>query len=203
MWLEWKADILRAVLMVLIVAIAGVFINWVRTPLVNAGVERGIISRARGENLRGVKLIDSWEHRGWPRVGRLPSEPGDGGEPGPEEPEREPQVWEIGLLETKELYDSGECVFFDARDAEYYEEGHISGALNWPYSQYERYYDRYASTVGLDRCVVAYCIGGACDESYHLAEDLLATGYREVYLYVGGMEEWQVMGYPVSAGPEP
>lgn len=189
--------------MVVVVAIAGLFIGWVRTPLVDLAASRGVISVARAGDLRGVRLIDSWDHGGWPGVGRLPEEPENGQPPEPGEPEHEPQVWEIGVLDAKELYDSGECVFFDARDSKYYEEGHIAGALNWSYDQFDRFYDRYSATVGVEQCIVAYCIGGACDESYHLAEDLVAMGHLEVYLYIGGMEEWQLMGYPVKVGPEP
>lgn len=48
-----------------------------------------------------------------------------------------PDVSRISLEDAKDAYDDGTAIFIDVRDPEYYEAGHIAGAINIPYSQVE------------------------------------------------------------------
>jgi rhodanese-related sulfurtransferase len=204
MWEYWKKDITRAIVIAIIVAIAGIIINWVRTPVFNVMAANGTISRARARELKGLNLIDNWAHEGWPEVSRnTPVENGelDGQEPAENGPVD--YVTPIDTFEAKEMYDSGDCIFFDARGQEYYEEGHIAGAYNWPSDMFDMYYEIHKDKINPDDCIVVYCIGGACDESYHLGISLSVEGYTNVYLYEGGIQEWEFSGFPVNEGPEP
>lgn len=202
MWEYWKKDIVRAVILAVIISIVSLLINWIRTPIFNAMAESDYISRARARELKGVNLIDDWQHEGWPEVAR-------GGENGAPSNGEEPddggpvQVTRIDIFEAKEMYDSGECIFFDAREVEYYEEAHIAEAYNWPSDYFDMYYEIHEDKISRDSCIVVYCIGGACDESYHLGISLSVEGFRNVYLFEGGMEAWEYSGYPVSEGSKP
>ncbi|MHB0987523.1 MAG: rhodanese-like domain-containing protein [Bellilinea sp.] len=46
-----------------------------------------------------------------------------------------PEVARISLQDAKSAHDDGSAVFVDVRDPEYYSAGHVSGALNIPYSK--------------------------------------------------------------------
>ena len=204
MWDYWKKDIIRAIVLAIIVAAISLIANWIRTPVFNAMAENGTISRARARQIKGLNLIDNWAHEGWPEVSR--NVPENNGEPNGEEPSENngaDYVTPIDTFEAKEMYDSGDCIFFDARGEEYYEEGHIAGAYNWPSDLFDMYYEIHEEMIDFDSCIVVYCIGGACDESYHLGISLSVEGYTNVWLYEGGMQEWEFSGYPVNEGSEP
>ena len=196
---NWIKEIRRAVGIVLVVMLGAIAINAVRTPILNAAADKDKISRARAWDLSGLKLIDNWSHRGWPNVNK---NEGGTGEPKPDDGAAENQIWPINSLTAKQFFDEGECIFVDARAPEYYEESHIAGAIDWPADDFDIYYDDLSEQVPMDSCVVVYCIGGACDESYHLATSLLLMGWKEIYLYEGGIGEWEAAGYPVESGDE-
>ncbi len=205
MWKTWKPEIVRAIILLAVVAAAALLLNWARTPILFAAADRGMIKRADAGSLKGVWLIDSWKHNGWPEVDTgAPKSDGGVGQDGSNGGERtEPKVLSINAQQAKDLFDQGGCVFFDARMAEEYEEGHIPGALNWPYELFGPYYDKYIKELVKDECIVCYCIGGSCDESFHLSQSLAYEGFSEVYLYEGGIEEWRLYEYPVKTGSEP
>jgi len=220
MWDYWKKDIKRAFWIAVSVSIVAIFINWIRTPILYAIADNTKMTKATANMYKGVWLIDDWTHDGWPGVQKstmqgeqISTVPDENISAGQSEDvndsgiqieiETDPQLWPIDILMTKDFYDSGECVFFDARMPEYYEEGHITGSYNWPYDDFDSYYYDYIEQFDLDTCIVVYCIGGPCDESYHLGTSLIIEGYSEVYLFQDGMEGWITMGWPVTIGPDP
>jgi rhodanese-related sulfurtransferase len=197
----WKKDILRAIILVIIVTLAALVINEGRTPVFQSIADSGKITHAKGLDLSGLRLIDNWNHGGWVKVAKAETgEPKSTGESTPDN--HEPQVWPIDTTTAKKFFDEGDCIFLDARETKYYEEAHIAGALSWPTDEFDSLLEKYREKIPYDQCVVAYCIGGACDESSHLATSLLVEGWKEVYLYEGGIQEWQAVGYPTETGPQ-
>lgn len=51
---------------------------------------------------------------------------------------------------------------------------------------------------GLDTPVVVYCGSAHCRRSARAVERLERLGYREVYRYEGGLEDWRRRGLPVE-----
>ena len=202
----WKTHVVNAILLALIASALGIVMNQVRTPILNAAAESGLISKASSKRFAGVNLIDNWSHGGWPEGKRieLPSEPSDSVTTSTVEPEPHmEQYWVISLYSARKLFDEGDCIFLDARSPEEYAEEHIEGALNWPSDQFQAYFLSNVEKVPKEKCVVVYCSGGTCDESHHLALSLVAEGWQEVYLYEGGITEWAEMNYPTKEGNEP
>jgi rhodanese-related sulfurtransferase len=97
---------------------------------------------------------------------------------------------------------SGQVLFLDARAEGEYSAGHIPGSV-----QIDFYYiDRYLETV-LPAClaaekIVVYCNGGDCEDSKKTAAFLRDAGIPtdKLYVYVGGMVEWNRSGHPVETG---
>ena len=102
------------------------------------------------------------------------------------------------------MYDAGMCVFIDARDHGHYLEGHIPGAYLLDHYRLEQHLpDLLPVVLGADR-VVVYCNGGDCEDSLFVCVDLLDAGVPcdSLYLYEGGVKEWQASGGRVERGAE-
>lgn len=98
--------------------------------------------------------------------------------------------------------DRSSLVVVDARLPAEYEAGHIAGAVNIPYEQLPRYYERISEMVPYGAVVICYCQSVTCDDSENLARELKFMGYRDVLLYKGGWDEWSAAGYPSAATDE-
>jgi rhodanese-related sulfurtransferase len=104
----------------------------------------------------------------------------------------------ITLRKAKDLFDSQEALFIDARSERAYSEGHIPDAINVPYDKLADYYDTLTANASQDQLIVCYCWSPTCDFSDNLARELLLMGYEKVLVFKGGWEEWQDHGYPVE-----
>jgi len=98
----------------------------------------------------------------------------------------------IDLEQARKFYFE-DVVFVDARDLEYYEEGHIPGA--WNSQDFMELSFRLDSHQGKDRSIVTYCDGDDCGSSEDLAYDLQGEGFMKIFVFVGGWSEWKETGY--------
>ncbi|SVC16841.1 uncharacterized protein METZ01_LOCUS269695 [marine metagenome] len=98
----------------------------------------------------------------------------------------------VDLELAKKMYDLG-IMFVDARDKDEYDESHITGAILEPTITGELTKD-FPS----DKPLITYCSGGHCDLSFELAMELMEEwNYEKVFVYEGGLPEWEEAGYPV------
>jgi rhodanese-related sulfurtransferase len=95
-----------------------------------------------------------------------------------------------------------EGVIIDSRLPEYYQEGHIVGAINIPFEEIDHYVTKF-SEIPQDTMAVLYCDGVGCDLAYDLAIYMITVGYSNVYVYDGGWEEWSAAALPVVKGDTP
>jgi rhodanese-related sulfurtransferase len=101
----------------------------------------------------------------------------------------------ISLAQAYELY-KDKIVFVDARDPEEYEDGHIAGAVNLPLFRLDEFSGRM-SYLNKTEPLVVYCEGSDCDMSIRLGNELFAKGFKKVFVFFGGWEEWKSSDYPV------
>jgi len=95
-------------------------------------------------------------------------------------------------------------LFIDARDEDHYQAGHIPGAMEF----YPYYPGKYLADV-LTPCqvaeqIVVYCTGGECEDSESAAlflRDSAGVPGAKLFVYAGGMTEWEAAGLPVESGP--
>ena len=95
-----------------------------------------------------------------------------------------------------------EGVIIDSRLPEYYQEGHITGAINISFEEIDNYVAKLTE-INQDTMVVIYCDGGDCELSFDLAVYMIGIGYLRVYVYEGGWEEWSASALPVTLGDQP
>tara|TARA_A100001037_G_C15082779_1_gene605085 strand:+ start:522 stop:998 length:477 start_codon:yes stop_codon:yes gene_type:complete len=107
----------------------------------------------------------------------------------------EPQLLAISLKQALDLYNKG-TVFIDAREPEYYNDGHIMGSWNIPFF-FELTF-KLDSLQGKDSPVVIYCDGKECGSSEDLAYELQGEGFTNLYVFKGGWTEWSQNDHPIG-----
>ena len=107
----------------------------------------------------------------------------------------EPRLFAITLDQALELYQKG-TVFVDAREPEYYQEGHIKGAWNIPF--FLELVFKLDSLQGKDAPMVIYCSGEECGSSEDLAYELQAEGFSNLLVFKGGWTAWNSSGHPIE-----
>ena len=107
----------------------------------------------------------------------------------------EPRLFAITLDQALELYQKG-TVFVDAREPEYYQEGHIKGAWNIPF--FLELVFKLDSLQGKDAPMVIYCSGDECGSSEDLAYELQAEGFSNLLVFKGGWTAWNTSGHPTE-----
>ena len=100
-------------------------------------------------------------------------------------------------------YEVGEIVFVDARNDDAYQEGHIPKAYPFDHYQMENYVEDVFPACEIADRVVIYCNGGECEDSKFVALDLIQLGLpaEKVFIYLGGITEWQSQGGAIELGP--
>ncbi|MDH5544846.1 MAG: rhodanese-like domain-containing protein [Gammaproteobacteria bacterium] len=91
---------------------------------------------------------------------------------------------------------SPQLVILDARKKSDFQKGFIEGAISLPNTETTK--DSLAKHVKSKTTpIVFYCNGVKCGRSVKSAKVALAAGYKKVYWFRGGMEEWEAKGLPV------
>lgn len=103
----------------------------------------------------------------------------------------------IKLSRAYQLYKQG-TIFIDSRSKEEYAEGHIKGSINIPFYESDKYED-VLNRIDKNELLVTYCSGKECDTSILHGEELFDKGYKRVYIFPGGWDDWVDAGYPVES----
>ncbi len=104
----------------------------------------------------------------------------------------------ISLQETISAHSQKKALILDARESELFKEGHIPGARNLPYYEYEAKAANVLGDVPADTPIIIYCEGVTCESSFFLGRDMQKTGYTSVRIFYGGFPEWQKAGLPLE-----
>lgn len=107
----------------------------------------------------------------------------------------------ISLKEAEGLFFGKRTLFLDARPPELYREGHIQGARNLPWQQFDDYFEGAMGDVPMKALIIAYCDGEQCALSEDLARELYFMGYEKVRVLVNGWTRWVEAGLPVEGPP--
>jgi rhodanese-related sulfurtransferase len=106
----------------------------------------------------------------------------------------------ISLEESLRLYESGAGLFLDARPESEYAQGHIKGALNFPWQDLDRYFIGVLEKLYGQEAIITYCDGEACDLGHELSLFLKDSGFENVYVLVNGWSLWLEAGLPTESG---
>ncbi|MEC9475640.1 MAG: rhodanese-like domain-containing protein [Planctomycetota bacterium] len=117
------------------------------------------------------------------------------------------EVQDNFIVGEEEFEASGESIylFVDARVRDQYEDGHIPGSIWLYHYESENLIDEVRSELEMAFFIIVYCNGGDCEDSLHLAADLMSLYNlppENIYVYEGGLNEWKEKGMPVTVGSE-
>lgn len=93
------------------------------------------------------------------------------------------------------------AVFVDTRKKDIFEEGHVVGAYRIGLHDFEGGDPQILNFIDRSSTIIAYCVGGNCDESEAVARMLSGAGYTKVYVMHDGFPCWKKLGYPNETGP--
>ena len=105
----------------------------------------------------------------------------------------------VSLAELRSL-SAGEVLLLDARSRDLYLQGHLPTARSLPWGEIDTLLEAFRNEVPADKSLIAYCSGYGCEDSFYLAQRLMAAGYEDVRVFEGGVPEWQDAGLPVEEG---
>ena len=95
-------------------------------------------------------------------------------------------------------------IFIDARpNDEHFKEGHIPRAYQFDHYHPETYLAAILPACQRAEQIVVYCNGGDCEDSEHAAISLRDSGAaakEKLFVYPGGIKDWEASGRPVEAG---
>jgi rhodanese-related sulfurtransferase len=103
----------------------------------------------------------------------------------------------ISLSAAKELFNSNNALFIDARHEVDYQAGHIRGAVNVALNKFDIHVTRLNKN-SKDKLLVIYCDGAECNSSIELAVKLMELGFTNVKVFFGGWQEWNSDKLPVE-----
>lgn len=108
----------------------------------------------------------------------------------------------ISLDDAEVLFFTGAAVFLDARSPDLYQLGHIQGAYNLPWEDFQSRFDEVMANIPPQTTIITYCDGGGCSLSHELALALLDKGYPDVKVLVNGWTLWQQNELPIAYGDQ-
>jgi len=106
----------------------------------------------------------------------------------------------ITLEQAFALFNKG-ITFVDSRDEADYIIGHITNSINIPFDDFDNHKQKLEK-LSKEKPLVIYCAGTDCDLSHLLANLLFEQGYKQVYVFFGGWNEWLNASYPTEKSVE-
>ena len=103
----------------------------------------------------------------------------------------------INLKQAYTLYKKN-VLFIDAREPEDYKAAHIKNAINIPMDHFDDY-EYMLKKIDKNQQIVTYCAGSDCDLSIVLGNVMFDMGYKKLYVFFGGWNDWQKAKYPVES----
>jgi rhodanese-related sulfurtransferase len=99
----------------------------------------------------------------------------------------------------------GSVILIDVRSETHYQEGHIPGASNFDFYYHLDQVAQVVPACQTAQQVIVYCNGGKCDTSEAAAlflRDTINIPGQKLYVYTGGIADWEAKGLPVEIGPQ-
>ncbi len=105
---------------------------------------------------------------------------------------------EIGTAVMKSYLENNSALLVDARPHVKFMKETILGSISVVDTKADELMGRFPSNK--DEKIVTFCEGYSCEKSNILAAKLIENGYKNVYVYAGGVPEWKKENLPTTLG---
>jgi rhodanese-related sulfurtransferase len=99
----------------------------------------------------------------------------------------------VNYIQVKKLLADPSVMVIDARNEHEFAEGHLPKARNIFAMEFQQYIPELIG-MNKDIRVIVYCGGGQCELSHELSNNLIGLGFKKVYIYLGGWDDWKQNG---------
>jgi rhodanese-related sulfurtransferase len=110
----------------------------------------------------------------------------------------------IDFEEVRSLFEDPayEVMFIDARTEKSFAEGHLPGAFLFDRFHEDKHIGAIQEAAPFAMKIIVYCGGGECEDSEEATFRLQQLGFDPIllYVFVGGMEQWESEQMPVERG---
>lgn len=82
-------------------------------------------------------------------------------------------------------------IIIDSRNPIDFKKGHIGNSINIdPQQEEQDLFFNSIMSLSLDKIYIIYCTGGQCDLSHQVYDVMKNFGFKNIYIYPGGWDEW-------------
>lgn len=99
----------------------------------------------------------------------------------------------VSYAQVKKLLADPTVMVIDARNEHEFAEGRLPRARNIFAMEFEQYIPELIG-MNKDIKIIVYCGGGQCELSHEVSNNLIGLGFKKVYIYLGGWEDWKKNG---------
>jgi rhodanese-related sulfurtransferase len=99
----------------------------------------------------------------------------------------------VNYVQVKKLLADPTVMVIDARNEHEFAEGHLPKARNIFAMEFQQYIPELIG-MNKDIRIIVYCGGGQCELSHELSNNLIGLGFKKVYIYLGGWDDWKQNG---------
>lgn len=99
----------------------------------------------------------------------------------------------VSYAQVKKLLADPSVMVIDARNEHEFAEGRLPRARNIFAMEFEQYIPELIG-MNKDIKIIVYCGGGQCELSHEVSNNLIGLGFKKVYIYLGGWEDWKKNG---------
>ncbi len=103
----------------------------------------------------------------------------------------------ISAEQAYKLYNEGRALFIDARYREEYVQKRIEKSINLPASYSIDQISTHLDDYDKEQIIVVYCSAPSCTYSTRVAGICRFLKYSNVFVFGGGIEDWETNGYPL------
>ena len=103
----------------------------------------------------------------------------------------------VSTLEAKKLFNEG-AHFYDARREAHFKKGRIKDAKPVVFDASKAQYTVLNLPKDKEAKLVFYCYGESCASSYEAALAVKNYGYKHIYWYSDGFNDWSKKGHPTQ-----
>jgi rhodanese-related sulfurtransferase len=106
------------------------------------------------------------------------------------------EIIRIDLVE--KIINDRSRILIDVRQENFYSQGHLPGALNFPLIRFEENFQKMIATLSKDTPLLVYCSSVECTDSHKFADILINMMFTDVKIFSPGYRGWVDAGRKVE-----